>query len=223
MEPVTTKILLGSLILAAIIFLLYSAKINSTEYKFPNVDIIEIENKYGKQAALRFKAWLKIMQEAKSLPTLEKLEKVNLFFNLINPSSDSQTYGVLDYWATPWETLINNAADCDDYVIAKYLTLRAAGIPENKLEIVYATLLTQDQGHMVLAYYETPDSIPLILDNVNGKILPADKRPDLQPVYSFNADGLWRSLKTGDRSKIGEANSLNQWRSLQERLLQGIP
>lgn len=40
---------------------------------------------------------------------------------------------------------------------------------------------------MVVAYYPAPDAEPLILDNLLTTILPASERPDLIPVFSFNA------------------------------------
>ena len=69
---------------------------------------------------------------------------------------------------------------------------------------------------MVLSYFETPGSIPLIMDNYNPEILKGDQRPDLLPVYSFNAKslfltnasaGLGRSLPT-DKIKN------NKWKKL---------
>ena len=51
------------------------------------------------------------------------------------------------------------------------------------------------QAHRVLAYYPTPEVEPLILDNLVSDMHPASRRPDLLPVFSFNAQGLWP--KTG--------------------------
>lgn len=46
---------------------------------------------------------------------------------------------------------------------------------------------------MVLTYYETPRSVPLVLDNYNYKILPASERDDLVPIYSFSGDELFNA------------------------------
>jgi len=46
---------------------------------------------------------------------------------------------------------------------------------------------------MVLTYYETPKSIPFVLDNYNYKILPATMRDDLIPIYSFSGDELFKA------------------------------
>ncbi len=54
---------------------------------------------------------------------------------------------------------------------------------------------------MVLTYFKTPKSIPLVLDNYNLKIFPADKRRDLIPVYNFNGDSLYLAKKRGQQGK----------------------
>ena len=46
---------------------------------------------------------------------------------------------------------------------------------------------------MVLTYYATPRSEPLVLDNYNFKILPASQRDDLIPIYSFSGDELFNA------------------------------
>lgn len=89
------------------------------------------------------------------------------------------------------------AGDCEDYVIAKYFTLKQLGIPTDKLYFTYVKALKYNQAHMVLSYYETPKSIPLILDNINGKIKIATQRTDLLPVYSFNGDSLYLAKQEG--------------------------
>jgi hypothetical protein len=64
----------------------------------------------------------------------------------------------------------------------------------------------------VLAYYPTPGGEPLILDNLVPEVLPASRRPDLVPVYSFNSDGLWQGVNgqvTGD-----PIARLSKWRGV---------
>ena len=60
------------------------------------------------------------------------------------------------------------------------------GVQIERLRITYVKSERRNQAHMVLAYYEDPTKEPLILDNLTSKILPATKRPDLTPVFSFN-------------------------------------
>lgn len=53
---------------------------------------------------------------------------------------------------------------------------------------------------MVLTYFETPKSEPLILDNNNRKIFPASQRKDLTPIYNFNGDMLDEADKNNEKS-----------------------
>ena len=65
---------------------------------------------------------------------------------------------------------------------------------------------------MVLAYYATPQSEPLILDNLIGEIRPASRRPDLTPVFSFNGQGLWQGV--GATSAGDPVARLSRWREV---------
>ncbi len=145
----------------------------------------EIETNYGASARERIERW----QTLASLPLDQDvgrtLERVNSFFNQTRFKSDLAHWGQEDYWATPLELLATNAGDCEDYAIAKYFTLKVMGVPAENLRITYVKALKFNQAHMVLAYYEQPDQEPLILDNLINEILPASKRTDLVPVYSF--------------------------------------
>lgn len=75
---------------------------------------------------------------------------------------------------------------------------------------------------MVLTYYETPDSEPLVLDNLIAEILPASKRSDLIPVYSFNGEGLWKAKDRNVRQRLGSSNELSRWRELNKRVILGM-
>ncbi|UZE94470.1 transglutaminase-like cysteine peptidase [Alkalimarinus alittae] len=181
-----------------------------------------IENKYGQPAKSRLMLWQRLATTPTQLSTQDKLDQVNTFFNRANFKSDLEHWGEEDYWATPVELLATNAGDCEDYSIAKYFTLKTMGVPVEKLRITYVKAIRLNQAHMVLAYYETPSSEPLILDNLISSIKPASKRTDLVPVYSFNGDGLWLSKQRGQGKRIGEAGKLSRWVDLNSRLLKGL-
>jgi len=70
---------------------------------------------------------------------------------------------------------------------------------------------------MVLSYYKTKHSSPLILDNLTSKITSAEKRKDLLPVYSFNDTGLWLERKKGIKY-IGDSSKINLWADLTMRI-----
>ena len=129
------------------------------------------------------------------------LEKVNDFFNKVDYSTDEDTYDLKDYWATPFEFLARDEGDCEDYAIAKYLLLKHLGINSNKMYLTYVNLIHYDASHMVLSYFETQNSVPLILDNFEEELLPATQRTDLKPVHYFNPEILKDGMKTSSHKK----------------------
>jgi len=182
----------------------------------------EIQNavqKYGLFAGRRLQAWQQLVDDNINQPEATQLKNVNDFFNEVRFIDDIDHWKQKDYWATPVEMLSTDAGDCEDYTIAKYFTLKALGVSEKKLYLTYVKAIRLNQAHMVLTYFKTPKSIPLVLDNINKKILKATKRNDLVPVYSFNGDGLWLAKQRGKgRSVSGGTKRLKAWNNLLERL-----
>ena len=135
-----------------------------------------------------------------------KLKAVNDFMHRTPFYCDPVMWCAEDYWAKPAEFLANDGGDCEAFSIAKYFSLKALGVEDSKLRIVYAVYRRGGQGaftgaHMVLAYYERPDAEPLILDNINHAILPASSRPDLDPIFGFNSGGLWSAKEQKGRGQ----------------------
>ncbi len=146
---------------------------------------------------------------------LQRLQEINDFFNRrVDFRDDAVTWGVPDYWASPLETLDRRAGDCEDYAIAKYFSLAAAGVPTARLRMVYVRARMQGQSlaHMVLAYHAQPGAEPLILDNLRPEVLPASQRSDLTPVFSFNTEGLWQGV--GQVTAGDPLARLSLWRDL---------
>jgi predicted transglutaminase-like cysteine proteinase len=177
-----------------------------------------LETSYGERAAKRGTAWLHLMQANTRLSENDNLEKVNRFFNTFHFIDDIELWGVNNYWATPVEFIGANGGDCEDYSIAKYFTLLELGIADEKMRITMVKAVNLDQYHMVLAYYATPASIPLILDNIDGVIKPANTRNDLIPIYSFNGSQLWLNKDRGRSVATGNSSRLKQWRDLRQRI-----
>jgi len=182
-----------------IIFIFF---IVSFSAEFVTSDIIQkAEQKYGKFAKNRFEALSRLIIQLQDKSELEKVEKVNDFFNNVRYKSDKDNYGISDYWATPYEFLGKDFGDCEDYVIAKFFVLKHLGVPSNKMYLTYVRASNYDEAHMVLTYYQTPNSEPMILDNLRKKLLPASKRTDLRPVYNFNPEVLKENKKTSAHKK----------------------
>jgi predicted transglutaminase-like cysteine proteinase len=182
-----------------------------------------MQKRYGDTGMQRLQAWRELLNDATALPLPQQLEAVNTFFNRhIFYMEDSQLWGQHDYWASPLETLGVGAGDCEDYSIAKYMTLKLLGVPKNKLRLIYvnarvgASNSSTSQAHMVLGYYENLTADPLILDNLTSQLVPGSHRDDLKPVFSFNSQGLWTGNSTV--SVADPTARLSRWRNVLQRM-----
>ena len=128
--------------------------------------------------------------------------------------------GRSQYWATPVEMLASNGGSSEDYAIGKYFTLLALGVNMDYLYITYvkaASLPPATQAHMVLTYYSSPESMPLVLDNLDPEIKPGSEREDLTPVYSFNGNGLWLAKERSAGRSVASGN-INLWNEMNARM-----
>lgn len=184
--------------------------------------ITNVEKQYGEYAKRRLISWQELIRNDSSKTDSEKLEKVNRFFNRIRFIDDIVHWKQKDYWATPVEFLATNGGDCEDFSLAKYFTLIALGVSEQKLNMTYVKAVRLNQAHMVVTYYSAPNAEPLVLDNLISDIKYASKRNDLLPVYSFNGSGLWLAKARGRGQKVGGSERLKRWRDLLQRMPEGL-
>lgn len=189
----------------------------------PNLDRLQqlALSRYGDEVARRVGEWRNMLPARQGPGDLEKLESVNRYFNQrIRWVEDPVLWQQDDYWATLLETLAKEAGDCEDFAIAKYVSLLLAGVQEQQLRLTYVRMqrgpFTEPEAHMILAYYATPTSEPLILDNLDGEIKPASRRPDLTPVYAFNASRLW--FRGPSPSSSDPTVRISRWRDVLARL-----
>ena len=189
----------------------------------PNVEkLLQLaQARYGSQAVLAVNQWREVVAGSKGLAENEQIIRINDFFNRrIAFVDDTETWGKGDYWATPLETLGRGRGDCEDFAIAKYVSLKSLGVPLDKLRLTYVRAQTGgiSQAHMVLAYYPSPRAEPLILDNLVSDILPASRRGDLFPVFSFNSEGLWVGSGPSEKASGSATARLSRWRDLIARM-----
>lgn len=186
--------------------------------------LLAVTQQWGGNVAARFSAWQNLLTGLQSANDVERLRKINDFFNRqITFGDDQGVWSQADYWATPLETLGRGAGDCEDFVIAKYFSLKAAGVPSEKLRLIYVRAkigsgdAAASQAHMVLAYYTQPESEPLVLDNLIGDIRPASRRPDLVPVFSFNSEGVFTGVSAKESTPNAGVGRLSRWEELLKR------
>jgi predicted transglutaminase-like cysteine proteinase len=122
---------------------------------------------------------------------LSRITEVNRFFNRFAHQSDRRLWGRSDHWATPQEFLLRGAGDCEDFAIAKYFALRALGIDDRRLAIVYTRDLERGVAHMVLLVSAANGSEQLVLDDSDPRLLPPHRRPELVAVYGFNTSAVF--------------------------------
>ena len=182
---------------------------------------------FGPEVRTRISSWQEFVrsvppqQRRLSGGELQLLGVVNAFFNRLPFVTDLAHWGVEDYWATPAEAVSSNGADCEDFSIAKYFALKELGVPIQRLRITYVKALRLNQAHMVLAYYQEPNAVPLILDNLDEKIRLASERADLIPVYSFNDEDVLLKRR-GRPDARGSATRVRLWRALLDKLEQEL-
>ena len=180
------------------------------------------QQRYGASAAQAVRDWNNVLNLFRGGSEMQRLKDVNEFFNRrLRFVDDQKNWGENDYWATPIESLTKGAGDCEDYAIAKYFTLKFVGVPVTKLRITYVRAIIGgagsniSQAHMVLTYYPTPDAEPLVLDNLVGEIRPASRRTDLQPIFSFNSEGVYGA---GGVPQPGGGSRISKWNDLIEKM-----
>jgi predicted transglutaminase-like cysteine proteinase len=179
--------------------------------------------KYNDHGVETLNAWRRLLLNLANQGEAAKIRQVNEFFNRkIQFDEDINIWGVRDYWATPIEVLGRTRGDCEDFAIAKYATLKMLGVPVDRLQLTYVKARiggpqsAATQAHMVLGYYPTPNDEPMVLDNLVSEVRPASRRPDLSPIFSFNAEGLW--VSGGASKETHSTERLSRWRRLLARM-----
>lgn len=136
------------------------------------------------------KDWQKMLDNLKDKSLEEQLDTVNDWSNAHPYIIDQLNWGINDYWETPFE-FMEVSGDCEDYAISKYYSLRALGIPADRMRII----ILQDLNlggiiHAVLGVYDDDNNI-IILDNQSKQIIPALKIYHYRPIYGVNEDYWW--------------------------------
>lgn len=134
------------------------------------------------------KEWKEFLAEQKGRDKRSQIEAVNNFMNRQRYLTDPRNYNDPDYWATPAQFL-NRDGDCEDYAIAKFMSLRALGFSNDELRIVVVQDLNLRLGHAILAVYLDGDA--LILDNQVRQVVRSASIHHYKPIYSINEQYWW--------------------------------
>ncbi len=182
----------------------------------------KIRQRYGEEAYQNVMRMNELFAQIAGGSEMTKVSMVNDFTNQhVLFVDDITLWGVEDYWASPLETFGKGAGDCEDFSIAKYTLLKRLGVSQDKLRLTYVRARMPSgsiRPHMVLTYYATPNSDPLVLDNLNFELLPASRRGDLSPVFSFNDKGLF--VANNPNMRAGSPSNISKWRDVLTRMRQ---
>ncbi|NVK34336.1 MAG: transglutaminase-like cysteine peptidase [Rhodobacteraceae bacterium] len=153
------------------------------------------------------KPWNALIAETSSMREGRRIAHVNKQINrMIAYKEDIQVWRKAEYWASPKETLVKGAGDCEDYAILKYWTLKQLGFADQDLRIVVLRDSAARAYHAVLAVAYNDDW--LILDNRFSRVRFSRDLPNYQPLYSLNAENQWAHVAT-QNTPVRLASRLN--------------
>ena len=132
--------------------------------------------------------WLEIVEQLRNHDRSTQINMVNKFINGGDYALDSKNWGIDDYWATPSQFLARDG-DCEDFAIAKYLTLKWLGMNAANMRIVVLQDRKRRTNHAVLAVYEENNIV--ILDNLINRPMPASAIHHYKPIFSINEEAWW--------------------------------
>lgn len=132
--------------------------------------------------------WARFLDRLQGLAPRRQIAEVNRYMNRKRYIIDPRNYGVVDYWATPGQFLSRNG-DCEDYAIAKFMSLRALGFDDRGLRIVVLRDLNLRLYHAILVVYHRGEA--LVLDNQVQNVVPAASISHYRPIYSLNEHNWW--------------------------------
>ena len=201
--------------LCLFLFLAFTSLEAKNLYTIDSKTLEFAQKEFGVEAKKRILELVALLNVVETYSEEKQLQEVNNFFNKLLFSSDLKVWKQKDYWATRQEFLNIAQGDCEDYVIAKYFSLRQLGISQEKIFLTYVKAIKYKQSHMVLTYFKTKASTPLVLDNIIKTIKPSTQRKDLRPLFSFNGEKIYMAKQRGLGREVpkGKVN-LKQWTNL---------
>lgn len=143
----------------------------------------------GERGACRLEDWRGFLSQIAKEDEGEQLYRVNRYMNTYRYRTDQRNWQRPDYWAVPAQ-LFERGGDCEDYAIAKYLSLRALGVAAERMRVVAVYDRKEREDHAVLLVSAGDET--LVLDNKLQRVVSwADIRARYQPYYSVNEISAW--------------------------------
>lgn len=133
--------------------------------------------------------WKTFLDTLRGKDKKTQLEMVNSHMNAIPYVLDIVNWGMQDYWATPYQFFVKYG-DCEDYAIAKFMSLRALGFRNQDMRVVVLQDLNLGVMHAILSVYIEGEAY--ILDNQISQVVNDKKILHYNPIYSINETTWWR-------------------------------
>lgn len=157
--------------------------------KWTKVIALFDEQMAGTAAALpQVVAWQKKIKSLRGKTHREQIEAVNAYLNAFKYIEDKDNYGKDDYWATPVEFL-QRGGDCEDFAIAKYISLRQLGFSADELRVAIVEDKIKNIPHAILIVYA--DEGNFVLDNQNKQVRAMEAVNRYLPIFSINTTSWW--------------------------------
>jgi predicted transglutaminase-like cysteine proteinase len=148
-------------------------------------------------------SWKQELAGMKDTSLYSTANKVNKYVNSYQYITDNNLWGQSDYWATPIE-FFTRGGDCEDYAIAKYASLRALGVPEERLRLAIVHDKQKNIPHAVLIVYTERGA--MVLDNQDKSMKAASSINRYRPIFSINRDAWWLHTKPSVDIRIASAD-----------------
>lgn len=135
-----------------------------------------------------YRNWRAFLDTLRTADKRQQLEAVNRYMNARPYVADPKNWHTKDHWSTPGEFLARSG-DCEDYAIAKFLSLRELGWSADDLRIVAVQDERAGLGHAVLVAYL--NSRTWMLDNQIKDVTDTKSVHHYRPIYSLSESAWW--------------------------------
>ncbi|MDE1152010.1 MAG: transglutaminase-like cysteine peptidase [Micavibrio sp.] len=172
-----------------------------------------------------YQDWMRQLEPYRHSTIAEKGKAVDgLVDSTVKYTSDMESSGLPEYWASPLETINSKKGDCEDFAILKYYAMRYLDVPPERLYIVgvgvhgsaslnHATLIVDTaedpQQNFLQRWLEKPKahtpSFSILEDDgtKDGKLLDM-QTTNYRPFYALNENSIWM-LKAPEPAAVPKA------------------
>lgn len=135
--------------------------------------------------------WVSFLDSVRGLDRRTQVDEVNRRMNSAPYIEDILNYGIPDYWATPGE-FFDNSGDCEDYAIAKFMSLRLLGFSNDEMRVGVVQDTNLNLVHSILIVYL--DGQSLLLDNQISQVVPVSSVHHYVPYFTINEQHWWQHV-----------------------------